>query len=52
LKLFKGKEYLIKEKLGKKLNKASIENGDSYKLTKLFIAKKSINIEIEYDVKE
>jgi len=52
-KLFKGKEYLTKEKLGqKKSNKASIESGDSYESTKSFMAKKSINTEIEHDVKE
>jgi len=42
----------MKEKLEKKSNKASIKNGDSYKLIKLFMAKKSIHTEIEYDVKE
>jgi len=44
----------MKEKLGKKSNKASVhdQNGDSSEPTKSFMAKKSINTEIEHDVKE
>jgi len=48
----------MRENLEKKSNKASVQgkssgnSSKSYKLIKSFIAKKSFNTEIEYDVKE